>query len=114
MPSPHSAVVDPSELREALDALPGYSGIVAGEMNDPAEVLCALFDSLNRVPELNPAGAPDQQGACVRCARRCGERGGRRLGVWVVDGREEGLVTCIRSVATARAYRHGSCPNALR
>lgn len=71
--------MDPSELREALDALPGYSGIVAGEMNDPAEVLCALFDSLNRVPELNPAGATDQQGACACLCML--ERAGRRLGV---------------------------------
>ncbi|GIL47747.1 hypothetical protein Vafri_3928 [Volvox africanus] len=50
---PHALrhVVDPSELREALDAL----GIRAGEMNDASEVLGALFECLNRAPGLSGA-----------------------------------------------------------
>lgn len=46
-----SHVVDPSELRVALDEL----GVRAGEMNDASEVMSALFESLNRAPGLSGA-----------------------------------------------------------
>eukprot|EP00198_Chlamydomonas_reinhardtii_P001690 XP_001691026.1 predicted protein [Chlamydomonas reinhardtii] len=52
-------VVDPSELRVALEGL----GIRAGEMNDPSEVLSSVFESLNRAPGLAaPGPLPDLSG----------------------------------------------------
>ncbi|KXZ55989.1 hypothetical protein GPECTOR_2g1541 [Gonium pectorale] len=47
-------VVDPSELREALDEL----GVRAGEMNDASEVLGEIFACLNRAPGLSGASPP--------------------------------------------------------
>ncbi|KAG2500861.1 hypothetical protein HYH03_001622 [Edaphochlamys debaryana] len=52
-------VVDPSDLREALDAV----GIRAGEMNDPSEVLCAVFEALNEAPGLSAQEATKGQAA---------------------------------------------------
>ncbi len=37
--------MDPTELREALDALPNHN-FKLGEMNDPAEVLGAMYECL--------------------------------------------------------------------
>lgn len=38
-------MVDPTQLREALDGLPGHD-FRLGEMNDPSEVLTAIYDCL--------------------------------------------------------------------
>ena len=51
--------VDPSVLREALDALPGHQQFRRGEMNDPSEVLSVIFDCLARSqPLLDSAYKP--------------------------------------------------------
>ncbi|KAG2445913.1 hypothetical protein HXX76_000516 [Chlamydomonas incerta] len=52
-------VVDPSELRMALEGM----GIRAGEMNDPSEVLSTVFESLNRAPGLAAPGPLPDMGA---------------------------------------------------
>lgn len=44
-------VVNPTALREALDALPGHRFRI-GEMNDASEVLGAVYDCLRDVPRL--------------------------------------------------------------
>ena len=54
--------VDPSHLREALDALPGHD-FKLGEMNDPNEVLGAIFECLAAVPHLR--GSRDASRAMV-------------------------------------------------
>ena len=47
-------LIDPSDLREALDMVPGKS-IRMGEMSDPSEVLDTIYECLNNV-ERQPAG----------------------------------------------------------
>ena len=46
-------LIDPTDLRQALDQLPGKS-IRIGEMSDPSEVLDTIFECL-RVPDANLA-----------------------------------------------------------
>jgi hypothetical protein len=41
-------LIDPSDLREALDMVPGKS-IRMGEMSDPSEVLDTIYECLNNV-----------------------------------------------------------------
>lgn len=44
-------MVDPNELREALDAQPGQKFSI-GEMSDPSEVLMAVYECMAKVPTL--------------------------------------------------------------
>ncbi|MEW5304043.1 MAG: hypothetical protein WDW36_006678 [Sanguina aurantia] len=50
------STVDPSELREALDAQPGYQFHI-GEMSDPSEVLLLIYECMSKVPALRWAVA---------------------------------------------------------
>ena len=43
--------MDPSDLREALDALPDHN-FKLGEMNDPSEVLSAIYECLAKPKQL--------------------------------------------------------------
>ena len=52
--------MDPSDLREALDALPGHD-FKLGEMNDPSEVLSAIYECLDKPKQLKR-----RDGRCVR------------------------------------------------
>ena len=58
----YDRAVDPSHLREALDALPGHD-FRLGEMNDPSEVLGAIFECLAAVLHLR--GSRDTSRAMV-------------------------------------------------
>ena len=46
------SLVDPTDLREALDMLPNHN-FKLGEMNDPSEVLSAIYECLGACKELN-------------------------------------------------------------
>ena len=49
--TPCRSTVDPTQLREALDTLPNHN-FRLGEMNDPSEVLTAIYECLTRSPQL--------------------------------------------------------------
>lgn len=48
------SVVDPTQLREALDTMPHHN-FRLGEMNDPSEVLTAIYECLTKVVQLRTA-----------------------------------------------------------
>lgn len=47
--------MDPTDLRLALDAVPGKQ-IRVGEMNDPSEVLGVIYDQMGNHPALTVYG----------------------------------------------------------